>query len=107
MPENTELVDSLSLAGKYTGNGNGMQYLGTLLLKSELSREEIEAHYKERFEYIYVAPQTGSEPEFIRGSGHHFKKFGNDGNYYCVALWGGYIENDRLREILDVDLRGH
>lgn len=28
LPEETELIESLSQAGKLTGNGNGMQYFG-------------------------------------------------------------------------------
>ena len=31
LPENTQLIDSVSKAGKLTGNGNGMQYLGAIL----------------------------------------------------------------------------
>ena len=27
LPKNTELIDSVSIAGKLTGNGNGMQYM--------------------------------------------------------------------------------
>lgn len=30
LPEKTELIESLSRAGKLTGNGNGMQYFGFL-----------------------------------------------------------------------------
>ena len=41
LPEETELIESLSLAGKLTGNGNGMQYFGAILIRSELSLEEL------------------------------------------------------------------
>ena len=40
LPTNTELVDSISIAGKLTGNGNGMQYMGAILVESELNEEE-------------------------------------------------------------------
>ena len=42
LPKETELIESLSQAGKLTGNGNGMQYFGAILIKSELS---LEIHY--------------------------------------------------------------
>ena len=32
LPEETELIESLSQAGKLTGNGNGMQYFGAILI---------------------------------------------------------------------------
>lgn len=109
LPENTEIIDSLSIAGKYTGSGNGMQYLGAILVKSELSEEEIKEHYKEKFQHIEVHKQETTELEFLDiPSGHRFKQFDVDnGSYYCVACWGGYIENDAIREILNSDLRGH
>ena len=31
LPEETELIESLSQAGKLTGNGNGMQYFGNVI----------------------------------------------------------------------------
>ena len=37
LPEKTELIESISRAGKLTGNGNGMQYFGAILIQSELS----------------------------------------------------------------------
>ena len=40
LPENAQCIDSLSCAGKLTGNGNGMQYLGAILIRSELTYEK-------------------------------------------------------------------
>ena len=45
LPEETELIESLSQAGKLTGNGNGMQYFGAILIRSDLSLEELDAYY--------------------------------------------------------------
>ncbi len=45
LPVDTEIVDSVSMAGKLAGNGNGMQYFGAVLLKSELSLEELDSYY--------------------------------------------------------------
>lgn len=47
LPEETELIESLSQAGKLTGNGNGMQYFGAILIRSELSLEELDAYYSD------------------------------------------------------------
>ena len=41
LPEETELIESLSQAGKLMGNGNGMQYFGAILIRSDLSLEEL------------------------------------------------------------------
>ena len=35
LPKNTELIESIYKAGKLVGNGNGMQYFGVILIKSE------------------------------------------------------------------------
>lgn len=107
LPESSELIDSLSIAGKYTGNGNGMQYLGVVLIKSELSLEEIKVHYSNSGN-IVVYEQADENIGFLdRPSGHRFKDFdADDGEHYAVALWG-HIESDFIRVILDSDLRGH
>ena len=47
LPEEAELIESLSQAGKLTGNGNGMQYFGAILIRSELSLEELDAYYSD------------------------------------------------------------
>ncbi len=45
LPEETELIESLSRAGKLTGNGNGLQYFGAIVIRSELSLDELDAYY--------------------------------------------------------------
>ena len=54
LPEQTELIEAISQAGKLTGNGNGMQYFGAILIKSELSLEELDAYYlwKAKIRYL-------------------------------------------------------
>ena len=41
LPGNTELIESVHESGKLVGNGNGMQYFGAILIKSDLSLEEL------------------------------------------------------------------
>lgn len=50
-PENTEYIGSVCGAGKLIGCGNGMQYFGAILIKSELSREALEAYYSNYAEH--------------------------------------------------------
>ena len=46
LPADTELVESTSKSGKLVGNGNGMQYFGAILIKSDLLPEELDAYYQ-------------------------------------------------------------
>ena len=68
LPEETELIESLSQAGKLTGNGNGMQYFGAILIRSDLSLEELDAYYSgyrsNEWEYL-VDIQEGQEIEVV------------------------------------------
>lgn len=111
LPQNTELVDSLSIAGKLTGSGNGMQYMGSILVRSELDKEQLKEYYGSRFEFVQVEKQETAELRFIR-SGYSFKNFPkeNEGLYYSVTCW----DDDRkemlgsfISELLDFDIRGH
>ena len=45
MPEQTKCIEKVSAAGKLSGNGNGMQYLGALLVKSNLSLKDLKKYY--------------------------------------------------------------
>lgn len=105
LPEKTEIVDSLSRAGKLVGNGNGMQYFGAILLKSKLSINELEDYYsayqKNEWSYI-VEPQRSQIIEGIEHGRISFQeKVGNAG-YYIVYSWG-----DGPDILEDLDLRGH
>ena len=105
LPEETELIESLSQAGKLTGNGNGMQYFGAILIRSELSLEELEAYYSDyrsnEWEYL-VETQEGQPIEVIDHGTLQFAKEIKDSGYYIVYSWGS--ENSLLEEL---DIRGH
>lgn len=45
LPKDTEYVEYIYRAAKLIGNGNGMQYFGAILLKSDLSLEELQNYY--------------------------------------------------------------
>ena len=101
LPEETELIESLSQAGK----GNGMQYFGAILIKSELSLEELDAYYSDyrRNEWEYLVEiQKGQSIEVIDHGGLQFSEEIKDSGYYIVYSWGS---GDSLLQ--ELDMRGH
>ena len=111
LPENTRLVESVSIAGKMFGNGNGMQYIGVILVESKLSLEELEEHYESRGAFIgdYIAVWKQESPNWL--DVYTFKHFDTDGNYYAVDCMitdtRCYTDSDFIWELLDLDMRGH
>lgn len=111
LPPNTTLVESFSIAGKMFGNGNGMQYIGVILVKSELPLEDLEAHYQSKGEcigeYISVRKQDGSAWLGV----HTFMNFDTDANYYAIDCMktnmSHYEDSGFIWKLLDIDLRGH
>ena len=105
LPEETELIESLSQAGKLKGNGNGMQYFGVILIRSELSLEELDAYYSDyrsnEWEYL-VETQEGQPIEVIDHRTLQFTEEIKDSGYYIVYSWGS--GNSLLEEL---DIRGH
>jgi len=94
LPQETEIVSSDFAAGLLSGNGNGMQYCGTLLLRSHLTEEEIREHYSRSPRpntILIVRPVSDSEmPPFA----------------YCLELWhGGFVSG--WDPLLNLDFRGH
>ena len=106
IPKQTEYIESVSRAGKLTGNGNGMQYFGAILIKSELTREELDEHYAEYRENEWecqVADQDTREIVFIDHVNMRFKSdITEDENYYIVYSWGNGI-----KPFSELDIRGH
>lgn len=107
LPERTELVESCSAAGKLEGNGNGMQYFGAILIKTELSAEELETHYSayraNEWECV-VQKQDGAAIDWLHTqiSFKALKNAESTDGYYMVYSWGS--SDFSLR---DLDLRGH
>ena len=105
LPEKTELIESISRAGKLTGNGNGMQYFGAILIRSDLSLEELDAYYSgyrsNEWECL-VETQEGQSIEVIEHKALQFSEEIEDGGYCIVYSWGS--GNSLLKEL---DIRGH
>lgn len=108
LPNNTEVVDSISIAGKLTGNGNGMQYLGAILVKTDLSEEELKEYYnqykKDEFSFL-VEKQNSKKLKMIDSGSYWFEKYNENDKekYFTIYSWGS-SKNELLTEF---DLRGH
>ena len=113
LPEKTQLADSLSTAQRLYGNGNGMQYIGQLLVTTELTEEELNAYYDELNEEIRVKRlDSPVVSEFIPRV--EFKNFDSSKNNYMIELvnvnpgtFDNYLSENFFWKILDWDIRGH
>ena len=106
LPENTEYIESVSAAGKLTGNGNGMQYFGAVLLNSGLSLEELEhsyAIYSENEWDCLVDIQEEQKIEMIENETLAFEtSLSPDEQYYIVYSWG-----EGVSPFSELDIRGN
>ena len=110
LPINTKLVDSISIAGKLTGNGNGMQYMGAILVESDLSEEELKEYYSSKFDYIEVNEQETVNLDFIQNVSFNADIKSGDKTYYSIICWDDdrrEMFGDFISELLDFDIRGH
>lgn len=112
LPEDAILFDSVSLTGKLVGNGNGMQYMGSILLISDLTEEELYEYYSQSFDYVEVRKQESQVIDFINVSGYSFELFGdpNHHDHYSVTCWGSPKDiglGEFATVLLNMDLRGH
>ena len=106
LPEKTEYIESISKAGKMTGNGNGMQFLGVMLVQSELTLEELDAYYatyRENQWDCIVEVQDSPILEFIEHGELAFQvEFSPNVTYYVIYTWGNGIE-----PFATLDIRGN
>lgn len=113
LPANTQLADSMSTAQKLYGNGNGMQYIGQLLVTTELTEEKLRAYYNGINEEIDVKKlETPVVSEYIPKL--EFKNFDSNKNNYMIELvkfnpgtFDNYLSKNFFWKILDLDIRGH
>ena len=110
LPTNTKLVDSISVAGKLTGSGNGMQYMGAILVDSDLSKDALKEHYSSKFDYIEVNEQKTVNLDFIQNVSFNADIESGDKTYYSIICWDDNrreILGNLISELLDFDIRGH
>ncbi len=111
LPEDTEFVEAFSNAAKITGSGNGMQYVGALVVKSDLTENELNEYYSEGFDYLSVEVQGSNVVDF-EGLCHYLKTDCDyqSGNYYLIISFDDNRRekySDFFVDLLDLDLRGH
>ncbi len=112
LPEKTQLADSMSTAQRLYGNGNGMQYIGQLLVTTELTEEELRGYFNCINEEILVKKLDSPViSEYIPKL--EFKNFDSSKNNYMIELvkhnpgtFKDYSESF-FWKILDWDIRGH
>lgn len=107
LPDNTRIIEKTSAAGKLWGNGNGMQYMGALLIESGLTLEELEKFYSQSgIEYCSVSPQSGKAITVTDHGKLAFKTEPDSDNYYIVYALGKH-DNFIIQLYSELDLRGH
>ena len=105
LPNDTEFIESVYKSGKLVGNGNGMQYFGAMLIKSELSLEELKEYYLNYAEHddeCVVEKQADANIAFIDHANLAFKTGIEGDDYYIVYSWG---TNPTIFH--EFDIRGH
>ena len=113
LPPNMELVDSVAVAGKMEGNGNGMQYFGAVLLHSALDEGPLRVWYEAQLpdeDEIWISVSRQRTPELFEYQKPRFRAFEDDGHYWCVMLARYSVsgaEDSLWEELLDCDIRGH
>lgn len=106
LPPGAERIDALSRAGKLVGNGNGMQYLGALLIRSDRSVAEIESFYaglESSFGSDITVTPTADQAALDQLSMRPLFSDPAAGDRFIVSAWGeapSWIHED-------FDLRGH
>ena len=110
LPTNTKLLDSVSVAAKLTGNENGMQYMGAILVDSDLSKEKLKEHYSSQLDDIEVHEQETVNLDFIQNVSFNADIAPGDQTYYSIICWNDdrrEMFGDFISELLDFDIRGH
>ena len=96
LPAGTVVVEEKAIADRLCGNGDGVQYFGALLLKSDLSLEELDeyyAQYRNDNACYRVEHQYDSEIKQDKLSLHQDNSFEttiDSDNYYILYAWGNY-----------------
>jgi len=105
--EELEIIDSKSACGKISGNGNGMEFYGAVLVKAECEEDveelvsSIDDDYNKVGYYIQADKQIDASPI----DGHIFleyESFPNDGKTYYTVY---YFTSHKLST--EFDIRAH
>ncbi len=103
LPNNTELIESISKADKLVGNGNGMQYFGAMLIRSDQSLEELSAYYSHKLDNIIVRKQKTGKIECVEHGELFFKTPITETEDYFIV----YVFGEGVPLFSGLDIRGH
>lgn len=111
LPPKTQLVDSISAAGRFSKLSSSMQYFGAILVSSELTEEEMKAYlsesnYDKQYD-CFIEKQTSAHIAHLNNVTYidmnlTFDEY-TDGNCYIIYKWGqapGWV-----RPLLNTDTR--
>ena len=104
LPAGAERIDSMSQAGRIVGNGNGMQYFGALLIRSDDSADELQRFYTDHQEAIdlAIAVTPAQELRDFHGAHGFLGRVGEQGTFVVQAE--GHAPGEMFE---NADLRGH
>ncbi len=104
LPGDSRFIEKQSVCGKLQGNGNGMNYLVTMVIESGLSQEELQEHYRG----YEVSKQDGPEliSEYLEHDSIYYDKLENAADYSACYVICQYTSVE-FGSILEWDLRGH
>ena len=94
LPENTEYIESLNASGQLLNNDGDINFFGGMLIKSELSEDELNEYYakiRENHNDYLIESQDTSEISVIENGDYSFEHLENVSdfdNYYLVYSWG-------------------
>ncbi len=92
LPMQTKILEKQSICGKLNGNGDGMDFLATILIKSDLSLEDLQKYYS----FATVIKQDGVtlKDDCVENRELKYSALNNINNYegyYVVYIYdGGY-----------------
>ncbi len=100
LPADTVFIESVAKAGKLTGNGNGMQYYGAILVSSSKSVEELQQYYKQYNCNVNI--QVSANIDMEHGDLSFITTPFPD-HTFIVERWG----NSPSQFFAELDIRGH
>ena len=116
LPNGTELIEKKAVCGKLNGNGNGMDFFACILIKSDMSIDQLKQYYGgKKFKTAKSKRGHLIDVEIVLVNGYKFKtdyvehkdiyfnklkNISDNSGYYAVMIYdGGYSA--------DFDIRGH
>lgn len=107
-PDTTIVEDSIFVAGKTFGNGNGMQYTGVILVRSFENKKRLETYYR----YYYPECDVELLKSSIFDDAFSLKEISDTECYYVITLTreieSGTIPDTLFYRIISgCDIRGH